>query len=90
MWQLATMRPLWSLGLATRLLTEAERRVRGRGLEWVVLGVEDNNPKARALYERLGYTVYGSEEAAWDSDGPDGTVSRYETTVTLLRKRVRA
>jgi ribosomal protein S18 acetylase RimI-like enzyme len=53
--QLATMGPLQSLGIATMLIGVGEQRVHGRGLAFAALGVEDDNPRARRLYERLGY-----------------------------------
>jgi ribosomal protein S18 acetylase RimI-like enzyme len=53
--QLATMGPLQGLGIATMLIGVGEQRARTRGLVFAALGVEDNNPRARRLYERLGY-----------------------------------
>jgi hypothetical protein len=50
--------------------------------------VEENNPRARVLYDRLGYVAYGSEPAAWDEDAPDGSIVRYETVCTLMRKEL--
>jgi hypothetical protein len=50
------------------------------------LGVEDSNPRARSLYERLGYAAYGSEPDSWDQEAVDGTVTRHETVVTLMRR----
>jgi len=40
------------------------------------------------LYERLGYVAYGRRPAAWEEEGPDGSVTRYETVCTLLRKQL--
>ena len=51
--QLAVMGPLQGLGIATMLIGAGEQRVRARGLAFAALGVEDNNPRARRLYERL-------------------------------------
>ncbi|MBB4742969.1 GNAT superfamily N-acetyltransferase [Actinoplanes octamycinicus] len=44
-------------GVGTALLAEAERRARHRGLPLIGLGVADDNPRAAALYLRLGYTM---------------------------------
>jgi len=52
------------------------------------LGVDDASTRPQRLYERLGYVVSGSETGAWDVDAPDGSVTRYETTITLLRKQL--
>src|SRR6516225_4684528 len=51
--QLAVIGPLQGLGIATMLIGVGEQRVRTRGLAFAALGVEDNNPRARRLYERL-------------------------------------
>jgi RimJ/RimL family protein N-acetyltransferase len=51
--------------------------------------VEECNPRARALYERLGYVAYGSAPESWDEDAPDGSVVRYETMCTLMHKELR-
>jgi ribosomal protein S18 acetylase RimI-like enzyme len=77
-----------SLGLGTCLIAEAERRIRRRGLPWAMLIVEEDNPRARALYERLGYAAWRQEAAAWHYEDDQGTLRLYETTVTVLRKRL--
>jgi ribosomal protein S18 acetylase RimI-like enzyme len=87
-WQLATHPELQSLGLGTRVVREAERRIRRRGLAWAVVGVEDNNPRARALYERLGYEPYAREATSWEQEDEHGNVTTYETEVALLRKHL--
>lgn len=46
-------------GIGTRLLRHAEQVARAEGLVRIALGVEDANPRARALYERLGYAASG-------------------------------
>ncbi len=48
-------------GMGTELMRAAERFVCDRGLHAIVLGVEDSNPRARRLYERLGYEVIGAD-----------------------------
>jgi ribosomal protein S18 acetylase RimI-like enzyme len=88
LWQLATHSQLQSLGLGTCLIAEAERRIRQRGLPWAMLSVEDDNPRARALYERLGYAAWRHETAAWHYEDDQGTLRLYETRVTVLRKRL--
>ena len=42
-------------GIATRLMTEAHRWARDRGLTQVGLSVYDFNQPARRLYQKLGY-----------------------------------
>lgn len=49
---------------------------------------EENNPRARALYERLGYVAYDRRPDSWDEQAPDGSLRRYETLCTLMRKEL--
>ncbi len=84
LWQLAVMPALQSCGLGTLLVRAAEQRIRDRGLRRAELAVEEDNPRARALYERLGYAAYGREPDAWDEEGPDGSIRRHETMCILM------
>lgn len=86
LWQLAVLPALRSCGLGTLLVCAAEQRIRDRGLRRAELAVEEDNPRARALYERLGYVAHGREPQAWDEEGPDGSIRRHETMCVLLRK----
>lgn len=88
LWQLAVHEALRSCGIGTILIQAAEQRIRSRGLDRAELGVEESNPRARALYERLGYVAYGSTTESWDVDGPNGTTLRYEAVCTLMRKQL--
>jgi ribosomal protein S18 acetylase RimI-like enzyme len=86
--QLAVMDPLQGLGMATMLIGVGEQRVRTRGLAFAALGVEDDNPRARRLYERLGYRASDRQHASWEIEDDDGILQLYETTLTILRKRL--
>jgi ribosomal protein S18 acetylase RimI-like enzyme len=46
-------------GIGTIIIQAAEQRILARSLHRAELGVEERNPRARALYERLGYAAYG-------------------------------
>jgi GNAT superfamily N-acetyltransferase len=48
-----------SRGIGTALIAEAERRVKARGFGQIGLGVADDNPRAAALYLRLGFGETG-------------------------------
>jgi len=88
LWQLSVHGALQSCGIGTLLIQAAERRIRRRGLHRAELGVEENNPRARALFERLGYIAYGRNPDAWDEEALDGSVTSYETVCTLMRKEL--
>ncbi|MFI6114738.1 GNAT family N-acetyltransferase [Kitasatospora sp. NPDC051164] len=87
-WQLGVHPALQSCGLGTLLIRAAEQRIRERGLTRSELAVEEDNPRARALYERLGYVAYGREPDSWDEEAPDGTIRRYETMCVLMRREL--
>jgi ribosomal protein S18 acetylase RimI-like enzyme len=89
LYQLTVHGAVQSCGIGTLLIGAAEQRIRGRGLNRAELDVEVDNPRARTLYERLGYLAYGREPGSWDERAPDGSVTRYETVVTLMRKELR-
>jgi ribosomal protein S18 acetylase RimI-like enzyme len=86
--QLATMGPLQGLGIATMQIGAGEQRARARGLAFAARGVEDNNPRARCLYERLGYQAAGRQHASWEYEDDDGVLRLYQTTLTIMRKRL--
>ena len=74
LWMLA-VRPSWQgLGVGTALIAALEERVRERGLGQASLTVELDNPRAEALYRRLGYTGGPEVIESWPLD--DGTVYR--------------
>ncbi|HEY3510921.1 MAG TPA: GNAT family N-acetyltransferase [Kribbella sp.] len=87
-WQLSVRAELRSCGIGTVLIGELEQRARDHGLRWVELGVDDNNSRPRTLYERLGYAQTGHESASWNQQAPDGSTTRYETRITLMRKQL--
>jgi ribosomal protein S18 acetylase RimI-like enzyme len=49
-------------GIGTALMHAAQELVCSRGFRAIVLGVEDSNPYARRLYERLGYEAYATDD----------------------------
>ena len=83
--QLATHPRLQSLGIGTRLMYELHDRARARKLNSVWLAVELDNPRGRALFERLGYTAFDEDETCWESLDSDGNPFWYRTRLTLMR-----
>ena len=77
-----------SCGIGTALMAAAEQRISDHGREYAELSVEHDNVRARALYERLGYIACGRQPDEWDVQAPDGSVLRYETVCTLMRKEL--
>lgn len=84
--QLATVSDLQGLGLGGRLLVEAEKRIRQHGMHKATLGVEVQNVRAKALYERHGYEVYDREKQSWDEGDENGNPILYHADVILMHK----
>jgi ribosomal protein S18 acetylase RimI-like enzyme len=85
-WQVAVHDGLHGLGIGSLLLREAEARALARGCRLAGLSVEVDNPRARALYERLGYRGVGTRQTGWEVDGPGGAVDWYTTEVLDMEK----
>ena len=62
----AVVEPLRGRGIGTALMHAAEELARERGIGIVQLGVEDVNPAARRLYERLGYRSYARMDFVYE------------------------
>jgi ribosomal protein S18 acetylase RimI-like enzyme len=78
LWMLSVHETLQSLGIGTLLIHALEDRARARGCRVARIAVEHDNPRATALYRRLGYVECGSEVQSWP-------VSGQRTYVTVCR-----
>jgi GNAT superfamily N-acetyltransferase len=86
---LEVLGPLWGQGIGTALIGAAEGTARQLGHERIVLGVGLDNPKARRLYERLGYADWGQGTVVgtgveYPDDGPPVPLS--EVCDMLIRR----
>jgi ribosomal protein S18 acetylase RimI-like enzyme len=70
------------------LIAGLENRIWRRGLRSAWLGVEVTNPRARSLYERLGYEPFAEEIDGWEAQREDGSIYWYETEIILLRRQL--
>jgi len=86
--QLVTVGEVRGLGIGAHLIAMAEARMRERGARMAELGVDVDNPRARALYDRLGYSEVGRESAAWNVEDANGELILYETELAVLSKRL--
>lgn len=82
LWMLSVRGDWTSLGIGSVLIAALEDRVRERGLLWASLSVEHDNPRAEALYRRLGYVRTGSELDGW----PIGPGQSYVTVCFTMLK----
>ncbi|MCT2594083.1 GNAT family N-acetyltransferase [Streptomyces sp. N2-109] len=68
------------------LLLAAEDLVRKRGLRSAGLGVEKNNPRAEALYGRLGYQLSVAYLACWSYEDAAGMTHQVADACTFMHK----
>ncbi|HEY9294108.1 MAG TPA: GNAT family N-acetyltransferase [Microlunatus sp.] len=73
-------------GIGTALLRRAEEVARERGCTRTTLAVEETNGDGLRLYRRLGYQVFGAEDAEWDQEAPDGSTYRYRCRCLLMQR----
>jgi ribosomal protein S18 acetylase RimI-like enzyme len=85
-WQVAVREDLQGQGIGTALIAACEARILAAGRPLAALSVELSNPRARALYERLGYRAYDERDAGWAIVDETGAEVWYSTRVADLRK----
>ncbi|TAM92087.1 MAG: GNAT family N-acetyltransferase, partial [Jatrophihabitans sp.] len=74
-------------GVGTALIGYGEQVARERGAAAVAIGVTRDDPRARALYERLGYRPTGVIDSySYRAALPDGTTPTRTETAETLRK----
>ncbi|NLU65973.1 GNAT family N-acetyltransferase [Streptomyces sp. HNM0574] len=79
---------LRSQGIGTALIRAAEERASGRGAAGIGLGVEKNNPRAEALYKRLGYRPATPYLDCWSYQDGVGVTHRVADACTFLVKEL--
>ena len=78
-----------SQGIGTALFLHLEQVALQRGVYVIQLDVNKENPRARRLYERLGYTVCGENVARWSYRDGDRIVEVAEDC-WMMRKSLAA
>jgi ribosomal protein S18 acetylase RimI-like enzyme len=79
---LAVHETLQSLGLGSIVIGALEQRIRERGRAVARIDVEHDNPRAAALYRRLGYRETGTVLDSWPVAGG----RTYVTICTVMTK----
>ena len=79
-----------SRGIGTRIIAAAERTVYDLAYHRLALGVGVDNPRARKLYERLGYVDWGhgTVDTRYDIHRDDGRVDTFRETIAVLVKNL--
>jgi ribosomal protein S18 acetylase RimI-like enzyme len=84
LWMLSVHETFQGLGIGTTLIGALEDRIRQAGLRTARMTVEHDNPRAAALYRRLGYVEVGSALESWPVTGG----RTYVTVTTVLQRRL--
>lgn len=77
-------------GIGTRLIQEAEALLLERGFRYATIAVSLDNPRARRLYERLGYRVLWQDSGDWSYIDHLGRKQHVHDPCWLLEKNLRA
>jgi GNAT superfamily N-acetyltransferase len=80
---------LRSHGIGSALIRAAEELAVGRGHTVIGLGVAADNPRAVALYARLGYRALTSYVDRWSYPDADGVTRECADPCTFLVKELR-
>lgn len=75
-------------GLGTRIICAAEDVLRKRGMDTASIGVEKDNPRARALYERSGYRVIADDPGRWSYIDHEGNRQEVLEPAWLMEKKL--
>ncbi|MBV9108691.1 MAG: GNAT family N-acetyltransferase [Gemmatimonadetes bacterium] len=75
-------------GIGARLLAAAEAAIRARGCRWSEIGVEKDNPRARRLYERMGYRLHRELLEGFSYTDGEGRTVHVPVDEWMLRKEL--
>jgi ribosomal protein S18 acetylase RimI-like enzyme len=81
-WMLAVHERFQSLGVGTQLITALQQKIIDHGRPIARMLVEHDNPRARALYQRLGYSEAGAALDSWPVAGG----KTYVTACTIMER----
>lgn len=75
-----------SQGIGTALIRALEKRILERGLKVAELTVEQENDRARRLYEWLGYDIIGTKTESWNEEAENGEISIFTCECFHMKK----
>ena len=75
-------------GVGTRLIEEAETIALTYGYHAATIAAAKNNPRARQLYERLGYKVVAQDAGRWSYVDHEGRTRYVHEPCWVLEKRL--
>jgi len=89
-WAVRVMAPFRGLGIGARLMAAIEAAALARGHARLELGVETDNPGARAFYERLGWRLADARRESYGYVTPEGQAVTHALDEWVLVKDLTA
>lgn len=81
------VRPEWrNRGIGTRLIVEAENALLSIGFRRTLIAVARDNPGARRLYERMGYSLFAEDAGEWSFIDDRGRLQHVVEPSWLMEK----
>jgi len=90
LYALRVLPPLQNLGIGTRLIASVEELLRKRGYKIIELGVEKDNPNAKRLYERLGFSILRDNLEKWEFVTSEGKTVQEQADEWIMQKTLDA
>lgn len=75
-------------GIGTSLIREAELLASEHHLRWATIAASLDNPRARRLYERLGYKVIAEDDGKWSYRDHENRIRYVHEPCWVLEKRI--
>jgi ribosomal protein S18 acetylase RimI-like enzyme len=88
LYSLRVMEMFRGCGIGTQLVQEAEAMVSAMGYTWTTIAAAKTNPKARRLYERMGYVIFAEDAGEWSYTDHRGIVQFVHEPCWLLEKAI--
>lgn len=88
LYSLRVMEMFQGQGIGTHLIHQAEDHIIQRSCQNIAIAVAKTNERARHLYERLGYTVYGDDPGVWTYRDHVGRMRQIKEPCWLLQKEI--
>jgi ribosomal protein S18 acetylase RimI-like enzyme len=73
-------------GVGTSLIEEAEAQLRLRGFRKAAIAAAKDNPRARQLYEKLGYSIVADDPGEWTYIDDQGRTQSISEPADILLK----
>ena len=87
-YSLRVMEMFQGFGIGTQLIREAESLTADHGFSWATIAAAKDNARARRLYERLGYRVFGEDEGKWNYLDHENRMRYVHEPCWVLEKRI--